>query len=56
MSAGMTSSEPLIPFAYRAKAEIRAAFSGTMMKFWNSFAFSTFFASASTAALSIHST
>jgi hypothetical protein len=49
----MKASDPLMPFAYLAKAEIIAAFSGSMMKFWNSFAFSGFFASFSTATLSI---
>ena len=40
--------------ANRAKAEIRAAFSGAMMKFWKSLALSTFFASLSTATLSMN--
>ena len=54
MSSGMNGTEPLTPLAYRAKAEIKAAFSGTMMKFMNVFAFSTFLASFKIATLSIH--
>ena len=38
-----------------AKAEIKAAFSGSMMKFWNNFALSGFFASLRTATLSMKS-
>src|SRR5262249_31359495 len=40
ISSGRNLSLPATPLLYLAKAEISAAFSGSMMKFWNSLAFS----------------
>jgi hypothetical protein len=53
IAGSMNASEPLMPFAYFAKFEIIAAFSGSMMKFRNNLALSGFFASLSMAALSM---